>query len=140
MTVTHCPHFDGEVIGTTLPKVLTFPATFCPTCRIWLRRGDDVPLPRDLAHPPRRMGFTPLPVRCACGRRLEQPSQLVHGTVLRCDACFQQQYAWFVQPVRLAFVIEVQSHEVADMAARALSLPEVLRELGAMRDPMRGAA
>jgi hypothetical protein len=135
--MNNCPHFAGEVIGTRLPPRPSYVATWCPQCGVWIRRTDPIVprTPNAIAPPVRRMGFTHLPVRCShCDRRLEQPPQLVHGMVMRCDGCFQLQYVWFAPQVQLAFAVDVQMHEVTDMAARALNVRDVLRELGAMRE------
>lgn len=38
-----CPHFPGTVVGPVLPEPITVTHTYCPHCRVWVRR--DTPPP-----------------------------------------------------------------------------------------------
>lgn len=133
-----CPHFEGEVLGPRLPDPLTFVATYCPRCQLWVRGAKRAVEATGL----RRAGFSPMPLRCRhCHQRLRLSQRIslrmIYGSALQCRGCDAIHYVIWVPSVRLAFVVDVSSHEVVEMAAKGMTTLEVLRELNVLREDLR---
>lgn len=41
-----CPHYPGEILDWAEVLKHRCEATFCPDCRLWIRRSEDYPEPR----------------------------------------------------------------------------------------------
>jgi hypothetical protein len=81
--------------------------------------------------PPRRHGFTTLPLKCPhCLRRLKQHTVVLHGGVLACEGCRRQQYIVLLGQVGLAYTVDISRQEVVELFARGASPREVLEALG----------
>lgn len=79
----------------------------------------------------RRAGFSTLPMHCPhCARRLKQSSVVLHGGVLRCERCERLQYVILVGQVQLAYLVDIEPHEVIELSARGAAPHEVLQFLG----------
>lgn len=81
----------------------------------------------------RRMGFTPLPIRCPhCSRRFRHWHVALHGGVLRCEGCERLQYVLLFTTAQVAWLADVTSDEVVEMYAAGCSVTQALERLGAL--------
>lgn len=87
--------------------------------------------------PPRRSGWTELPIRCPrCAdhgqtSRIADAPLVMHGGGLRCTRCNALLYALVVVKVRLAFVAEVTFADLQRMESEEMTAEQTLAYLGA---------